>query len=293
MSLHRTIIRYFLIIGRVMKPGYPSLQEIREMLEEHDFSISIRTLQRDIENIRIDFVIEIKYDPYQRGYYLDRELSLDIDPILNFMEMTLLAGTVYDFLKEKDIVREYISFESEGKVKGLEYMPKMLFALKQRRILILSYQKFEEEEAYAVKVKPGLLKEYQNRWYLLTLRSESGDFRAYALDRITDVRVEDETYPENDIAEIKERFIHVIGVSQSNAKPCTIDLTVTSSQWKYIESLPWHSSQEKIKEDETSVTFRLFVVLNYELEQKILGEGNNILRIEPQGISDKILARKN
>jgi two-component system chemotaxis sensor kinase CheA len=50
------------------------------MLEKHDFSISKRTLQRDLENIRIDFGIEIKYDPYQRGYYLDRELSLDIDP---------------------------------------------------------------------------------------------------------------------------------------------------------------------------------------------------------------------
>lgn len=291
--MHRTIIRYFLIIGRVMKPGCPSMQEINEMLEEHDFSISKRTLQRDLENIRVDFGIEIKYDPYQRGYYLDRELSLDIDPILNFMEMTLLSGTVYDFLKEKDIVREYISFESEGQVKGLEYMPKILFALKHRRILTISHQKFGVDEAFEVKVKPGLLKEYQNRWYLLALRSESGDFRAYALDRIRDVRVEDDTYPENDIAEIKERFIHVIGVSQSNAKPSAIDLTVTSSQWKYIEALPWHSSQEKIKEDEASVTFRLFVVVNYELEQKILGEGNNILHIEPQWLRDDILARKN
>lgn len=292
MSMHRTIIRYYLIINKARKPGFPTFEEINDVLCDHDFSISTRTLQRDLENIRNDFGIEIAYDKFQKGYYIDKERSLEIASILKFMEMAVLSGTLNELYKNAPEVKNYISFDSEGLIKGVEYISRILFALKHHRQVTLTYQKFIDESPYQVKVKPGLLKEYQNRWYLLGLLSDSGDFRAFALDRMQAISVEDSTFPEAEVSMIPERFNHVIGLSFSDHKPEFIEITVDAQQWKYIDALPWHPSQELISRNEDTVTFRLFVVHNFELEQKILGEGGFIKGIKPESLAKAVEGRR-
>ena len=68
----------------------------------------------------------------------------------------------------------------------------------------------------------------------------------------------------------------MIGISLSDHKPEFIELTFDTNQARYIETLPWHPSQEVMNRDEELTTFRFFVVPNYELQQKILAEGNHI-----------------
>lgn len=292
MSLHRTIIRYYLIISKARKPGFPTFEEINDVLCDNDFAISTRTLQRDLENIRNDFGIEIAYDKYQKGYYIDKERSIEIDSILKFMEMAVLSGTLNELYKNAPEVKNYISFDSEGLIKGVEYISRILFALKHHRQVTISYQKFEADSPYKVKVKPGLLKEYQNRWYMLGILSATGEFRAFALDRMQAISVEESTFPESEVAIIPERFNHVIGLSFSDHKPEFVEITVDAQQWKYIDALPWHPSQELISKNEDTVTFRLFVVLNFELEQKILSEGGFIKGIKPEKLASAVARRR-
>jgi predicted DNA-binding transcriptional regulator YafY len=73
MSAQGTIKRYLLIIEKITSTKSPSFQVLRGHLSDHGFEISERTLQRNIEQIRYEFGIEIKYDRTQKGYHVDKE----------------------------------------------------------------------------------------------------------------------------------------------------------------------------------------------------------------------------
>jgi predicted DNA-binding transcriptional regulator YafY len=52
--------------------------------------ISSRTLQRDLEDIRDEFGIEIALDFGRNGYFIDYENSVNADYILHFLELAVV-----------------------------------------------------------------------------------------------------------------------------------------------------------------------------------------------------------
>lgn len=292
MAQHRTILRHFLIINMVRQPGFPSLRTIMEMLEEHDFDIGIRTLQRDIENIRKEFGIEIRYNSYHKGYDINYEESANVDSLLKFLEMAALSGSFNELFTDTSQVKEFVSFEGEEAVKGVEFISKILFALKNSRELKITYKRYYDAKSYDVSIKPGLLKEYQNRWYVIGIQVGKDATKAYALDRMVDLQVGERTFDGAETSGIKEHFRHVIGISASDQQAQLVELTFTTEQAPYIETLPWHSSQEVVSRDDNETVFSLYVVPNYELIQKILSEGDHIKEIKPDELRQKVEGRK-
>ena len=62
MSKHGSIRRYTLTIEKIGRNQFPSFDVIKDYLFEPSFEVSARTIQRDIEQIRFEFGIELKYD---------------------------------------------------------------------------------------------------------------------------------------------------------------------------------------------------------------------------------------
>jgi len=91
MSKHGTIRRYTLIIEKLKSNQYPSFDEIKNHLFNVGFEISNRTIQRDIEQIRFEFGIEIMYDRFKNGYYIDYENSINIVSFFRFLVMVNTA----------------------------------------------------------------------------------------------------------------------------------------------------------------------------------------------------------
>ena len=73
MSKHGTIRRYTLEIEKIKRGQYPSFQEIKDYLFNHGFEIGDRTIQRDFEQIRFEFGVEIKSTRDKNGYFIDYE----------------------------------------------------------------------------------------------------------------------------------------------------------------------------------------------------------------------------
>ena len=67
MSQQGTIKRYYLIIEKVKGKTFPSFLEIKECLSQEGFQISDRTVQRDFEQIRLEFGVEISYNRLKNG----------------------------------------------------------------------------------------------------------------------------------------------------------------------------------------------------------------------------------
>src|SRR5690606_39093181 len=100
MSKHGTIRRYTLIIEKMKRGQFPSFQDIKTYLHDHGFEIGDRTIQRDIEQIRFEFGIEIKYDRTGNGYFIDYENSLNVESFFRFLEIVNTAELLTESLHE-------------------------------------------------------------------------------------------------------------------------------------------------------------------------------------------------
>ena len=123
---------------------------------------------------------------------------------------------------------------------------------------------------------------YENEKYIKT----------FALDRITgfDVILELD-YLETQRPNPDLYFRNTIGITLNGSEPEVIELKFVASKAPYIKSQPLHSSQEIIEETADSLTVRLQLTLNYELENLILGFSDEVEIIAPTILREKIMKR--
>jgi predicted DNA-binding transcriptional regulator YafY len=288
MSKHGTIRRYTLEIELVKKGHYPSFEEIKDYLFEHGFEISRRTIQRDIEQIRVEFGIELMYERDKNGYFIDYENSLNIGAFFRFLEIVNTAELLTESLQESKDALKHISFDSEGGLKGTENLKPLLTAIKDHRKISFIHFNFHTENFRKYTLKPYLLKEYQNRWYVVGMISGLNEFRTFGIDRIENLEIKPETFKPNKKLNPTDIFRQTIGLVYSDNKAQTIILSFTPTQGKYIKTLPLHSSQKILIDDENECRISLSVVPNYELTQQILKHGETVKVLEPEWLVEVI-----
>jgi predicted DNA-binding transcriptional regulator YafY len=287
MSRHGTIKRYLLIVEKITSTKSPSFKILRDHLSDHGFEISERTLQRNIEQIRYEFGIEIKYDRTQNGYYVDKEESINYDAFMKFLEIVSTADLLTESLKDGKDVMSYISFETDGNLKGIENLKSLLFAIKNHRKILFTHENFETGKKKSYRMKPYLLKEYQNRWYIVGL-IEGDKFRTFGIDRIESIELLSDIFKPDPKLNPAKLFENIIGLTYSNDEPEEVILSFTPLQGRYIQALPLHRSQQIIKETKEEVLVKLTVIPNFELKQKILMMGGSVKTIKPEWLANEI-----
>jgi predicted DNA-binding transcriptional regulator YafY len=281
MSAQGTIRRYTLEIEKISSYRYPSFQVLQNFLHDHGLEISKRTLQRDIEDIRYEFGVDIKYDRNKRGYYIDIENSPEFDTLLHFLELVNTADIISESISESKKALKYISFEGNGSFKGTEYLRDLLYAILNQRKIAFLHKSFTAEAPKERVLYPYLLKEYQNRWYIVGFLPND-EFRIFGIDRIETLKVTTETFKHKARFNANDLFDNTIGVSTDGSRPSEVILNFSAKQAKYIQTLPLHPSQMIVKETRQSVTVSLSLVINLELVQKILSFGDKVKVISPQ-----------
>jgi predicted DNA-binding transcriptional regulator YafY len=289
MSKHGTIKRYALILEKVRRRQYPSFEDIRDFLADHDLEVSRRTIQRDIEQIRYEFGVEVLYDRHRNGYAIDLENSVDIPSFMRFLEIVNTAQLLTDSLRESKESLEHLMFESDGEFRGSGHLRPLLGAIRDRRRVAFDYTKFTARPSSThYQVEPYLLKEYQNRWYLVGISVRVGAFRIFGLDRMVGLKVLDETFERVPGTDPRQLFGHTVGLTYNEKGPERVVLSFTPLQGKYIQSLPLHHSQEVLKDTDRELRICLFVVPNFEFKQKILMHGATVKVLEPAWLAAEI-----
>lgn len=288
MSKHGTIRRYTLEIEKISQKQFPSFREIKDYLSEHGFDVSERTIQRDIEQIRFEFGIEILYHRVNRGYYIDVENSLNPESFFRFLELVHTAGLLTESLLESKDSLQYFSFDSGGGLTGIENLKPLLKAIKEHRKVSFDHFNFHSGTSRNYTIKPYLLKEYQNRWYVIGIIGGMQDFRTFGLDRIENLKIQTETFTPDTTLNPHDNFKQTIGLVYSDNDVQTVILSFSPIQGKYIKTLPMHSSQTVIIDDAHEYRISLEVVPNYELTQQILKYGEAVKVIEPQWLADEV-----
>lgn len=278
--------RYFYEIEMIRKRK-ASLKEIYNYLEKHEIYTSTRTIERDINQIRQNFGINIVYDPQNRGYFIDEEMSPNLPNFIRFLE---IANTVQLFLSginhTKDFMED-IEFDLLGGLMGTENLGPLLEAIKNQITIKFSHFNYSTEEKKDVIFNPYFLKEYMGRWYVIGLRDDN-ETRTYGIDRISNLTITDKTFVKTNSDKVKAKFNNIIGVVYSWHEQQEVILSFTPQQGRYIKSLPWHHSQKILVDNDKELRISLLLIPNYELEQQVLKHEADVVVIKPEWLKNEI-----
>ena len=245
MSKHGEIRRYSLIIEKIIRGHYPGFREIEIICTNTD-SVGDRTLQRDIEQIRYDFCIEIKYDRIKKGYCIDYENSLNLESFFHFLEIVNTAELLTESLMESKDTLKYISFDTGGGLKGIENLKPLLRAIKENLKIFFRHYNFQTDKTTEYTLKPYLLREYQNRWYVVGIVAGTKDLRIFGIDRILDLEVRTETFCPDTGLDPACLFDQTIGLIFHRIQ-CRMSSVFYPTQGKYVKTLPLHKSQQVLR----------------------------------------------
>jgi predicted DNA-binding transcriptional regulator YafY len=185
--------------------------------------------------------------------------------------------------------QEIISFDTNIYVMGVEYIAPLFSAIQNKQALNVTYQSFNSTEQQTFVFHPYHIKQYNNRWFVFGKNNAYNNLTNLALDRIKAIEHASYKYDKSVMVDFEVYFEDIIGVTKpADVLPIKIILKAASQLAPYIKTKPIHGSQKKIEETNTSFTFSIEVIPNYELHKMILSFGDGIQVIEPPTLREAI-----
>ncbi len=244
---------------------------------------SKRTLQRDIKEIRNVFGIDIDYSKSRKGYFISQNENEN----MNFQRM-MEAFDMFNSLNLAQDLTPFIHLEKR-RPQGTENLYGLLHAIKNRLQIKFTYQKFWEEELSQRLVEPYALKEFKGRWYIMAKDSKDNNIKSFALDRLTNLEITNQTYQYPDNYSIEQSYRYCFGIiSPNDAEPQDIILSFDPFQGKYIKTLPLHDTQQVLVDNDVEMKIKLKLCLTHDLVMELLSFGDNMKVIEPKSLADQI-----
>ncbi|MGN6568388.1 MAG: helix-turn-helix transcriptional regulator [Flavipsychrobacter sp.] len=292
---------------------------VNRHLELHygeETSISNSQLRYDLENMQSEYGAPIEMYKEGRNYfykYDDPSFSIKNIPIaedditklnnvLNFLQQ-IKGFTIADEMAEvlKRLESRYnfkceaegaiISFQSSPSEFGMENLEDIYYAIIRKTVLKINYQSFHATEPRLWHIHPYLLKEYNNRWYLLGYAQEKEKIGIYALDRMKDIRVSNLPYAMDVFNKCEDYFRDVIGITILPEKSAVehISLLFSADLAPYIQTMPLHHSQRLIHAyDDGQIEIELRLIINPELISMLLSFGSNVKVQQPASLANEI-----
>ena len=286
--------RYVWLIGVIYRHKYISKRDIDQLWqrsplnEKRDSELPERTFHNHREAIRDTFGIEIKCDR-SLGYYIANSEDLEADGIRQWLLESL---SMNNLLSESRDMRDRILFEKIP--SSQRWLSVIVNAMRDGKVVEMSYQSFGNEAPSSFKAKPYCLKLFRQRWYVLALSEGKDEPWIYALDeRMKDVSPTRESYKLPKKFNADRFFADAFGIIVDKRIPVqTIKIKVFDDQVKYFDSLPLHDSQKKIPAEsnkEYSVyTYHLSPA--HDFKKEILSWGSYVEVLSPEGFREEIRA---
>ena len=245
--------------------------------EDDEFTITDIPLTETDMNVLTETVSMLKQ-------FKDFSLFSDVSDILQRLEDKIYA--------EKSHTKPVIYLDKNEKLKGLHYLDEIYQAIIKKVTLVITYKSFKSREESKFHFHPFILKEFNNRWFLVGKKKSSQPITNLALDRIISIDY-DFNIPyleENFDAELF--YKNVIGVTvNTGLQPKKIELWIDATNAPYVLTKPLHHTQRLIKEnDDKSIIVHLFISPNYEMERMLLGFGDGIEIIKPENLRNRVKA---
>ena len=283
------ISRYVWIVDTLSRYERLTKEELQRLWLRSPVSDGEPLPERTFYNYRraVEEVFHIKIACDTLGhYYLDRDSSRQNKALTNWM---LDSYAVSSAISDSQTPMERVEIEDVPSAR--EFLPTVLQAIRNSNKVSFTYAGFNRSRAERdIAFRPYFLKRYKQRWYMIGFKEKSNGIRTYALDRIREMKISNESFQMPESLQLDDLFGNIIGVTSSQAAVKTVRLRATSTQAKYFRALPLHTSQrEEVHDDFSIFTYRL--KLNYELAHEILALGDAVKVLDPPELKAMVVTQ--
>ena len=280
--------KYIWLVDTVMRAGEKGLT-LRQIADryERDENISDgepyarRTFQRHRDEVLDLFGIEIEC--YNDGSDFRYRIA-DNGGSEYFRRWLLDSIAANRIVTDSREAAQYISVEPTFDTA----LPVMLEALKEQRMVSFDYQPYwKESSTHYYNFKPHALKMFERRWYLIGRYKST--HRTFALDRMSGVVMQEETFKRDPNFNLEEMFAGTYGIIVGEETPVeSIRLKVDAYQANYLRSLPLHPSQHELRRNDEYSIFALRVRPTLDFKQKLLSLGSTVEVLQPESLRDEM-----
>lgn len=243
--------------------------------ENEDFSITDIPLTETDMNVLTETVSMLKQ-------FKDFSLFNDVSDILQRLEDKIYA--------EKSHTKPVIHLDKNENLKGLHYLEEIYQAIIKKMVLVITYKSFKSREESKFHFHPFILKEFNNRWFLVGKKKATQPITNLALDRIISIDYDFNLTNLEEDFDAESYYENIIGVTMnSGLQPKHIELWIDSINAPYVLTKPLHSSQRLLAENEDgSIIIDLFLIANYEMERLLLGFGCGLEVLKPENLRNRL-----
>lgn len=246
--------------------------------------LSERSFQKDIENIRTQFGINIVYCPQNQGYRIEQDYgaSLDLEQILEPFE-------VFNALQGHTELSNYVKSEPYQPA-GTHHLSKLLYAIKNTLRINITYMKFGATEPSVRSLDPYLIRHFRGRWYVIGRLTSTSEFKTFGLDRILDLEVTKELFKKDPVFNYEMKFKNSFGIYASDEGQIEdVELSFSELDGHYIKSSPLHHSQYILSDDERGLKIGLKLKITNDFVMELLSLSSSLSVIRPAWLKEKMV----
>lgn len=310
-------------IRNKMRP-FPTMEELIDACREKlDVDVSSETIQKDIYNMKLPYPdgldAPIRFNRSKGGYmYTDPNYSMsgvslnsdDIDAIKESLDLLNdlggeRLGTKFKFAMEKVLAsmkeelpedvtnRKVVQTDVPSGARGYEHFDLFYKATREQIPVSFVHYSYTKRKFKALTIHPVVMKEFQNRWYVIGYSEFHEEIRTFGLDRIYGPFLLYKEFMDLDPDHRLAYLNDVYGVFPlRDGEKEKITIAVRPIVAHYFQAYPIHQSQKIEMNDyrDAEITFEL--IPSQELVQLILSYGDQAQVIEPERLKSYIKRSK-
>ena len=280
--------RYVWLVDTISRYGRITLKDLNKAWLRSDISegkpLARRTFFHYRDGVEEMFDINIQCDKSTFEYYIDDTGGENNARLRSWLvDSVSMSGT----LSNAHDISERIMLENVPSAR--EHLPIVLDALKQNRRIRFSYKSYTRSlPTDGIVLEPYFVKIFKQLWYVIGLNVKDNQIKTYALDRMSQLNLLQETFDMPHNIDPSDFFKDCFGIITNKNSAKRIILRVEPTQAKYFRALPLHHSQQEEVHDHYSV-FTYKMRITYDLKEELMSHGASIEVLEPKEL--KLLIR--
>jgi predicted DNA-binding transcriptional regulator YafY len=197
--------------------------------------------------------------------------------------MEKILSTVLEEFPDGKKKQTFLQTMSPPKSRGFEHFDLFYTACRSKIPVSFVHYSYKKNTFSAITLHPFLIKEFENKWYILGYSEKHKEVRTFGMDRVFDPFQLKKPFISVDRTELDSLAKDYYGVFPiPNQQKQKIKIRVSALATNYFQAYPLHESQFINKQPNGYSYIRFELIPTIELTRLFLSHGRHVQIMEPK-----------